>query len=211
MSDLQSLLKRLSVSPVNTMSYVYYNKVTGKIHKISSKNIPEEGFEVFEVENEEVTPILTGEKRTEEFVIFYDVSLKQIRLKAVAYDDSYSTAATLCYQLPAIKYNSTDDVSLESDIVIRQDINNGEWNIRINPHTKKFLRMSGYNLKETLYFSVTSKYDPNILYRSLEFTIGNLISNNVSVIPFIYDTESNANGVSIYTAKYFDSYTHEVI
>ena len=81
MSDLQSLLKKLNAGPVSTISYVYYEKETGKIHKISSKNTPDEGLTVFEIENEEVLPILSGERRTEEFTITYDVSLKQIRLK----------------------------------------------------------------------------------------------------------------------------------
>ena len=64
---------------------------------------------------------------------------------------------------------------------------------------------------EKLYFSVTSKYDPNILYRSLEFTIGDLLDEASSIIPFIYESENSVDDVSIYTAKYFDSYAHEVI
>ena len=103
MSNLQDLLKKLNAGPVSTMSYVYYDKENGKIHKISSANTPQEGFEVFEIENSEVNPILTGERRTDEFTITYDVSLKQVRLKEVAYDDSHNTAATMCYQLPVIK------------------------------------------------------------------------------------------------------------
>ena len=313
MSDLQSLLKNLTASAVSTMSYVYYNKENGKIHKISSKNIAEEGFEIFEIETDEVKPILTGERRTEEFTITYDVSLKQIRLKEVAYDDTFKTADTMCYQLPVIDNTGTENcidesklegltpqyvgmhidvwydevlhlagqhvwknnnvykvikdqpantkfnidnaelivenvkmyrdenkaltiddtvdvgdlilkynniflfdladcnVNLENDIVIRQDTEFDTWNIKINPHTKKFLRMSGYNPKETLYFSITSKHDPNILYRSLEFKIGDLLLESTSLIPFICDAEHDPNNVSIYTAKYFDKYVHEII
>ena len=81
MSDLQSLLTRLAISVPTTMSCVYYDKENGKIHKISSTNIPQEGLEVYEVDYEEVKPILTGERRTDEFTITYDISLKKIRLK----------------------------------------------------------------------------------------------------------------------------------
>lgn len=314
MSDLQSLINRLSAGPVSTQSYIYYKKETGKIHKVSSNNIPEDGFEIFEIETDEVKPILTGERRTDEFVIVYDVSLKQIRLKEVAYDDSHNTAATMCYQLPVIDNTGTEkyiddftkqggltpqfvgihidvwydelshlagqhvwknnnvykvineqpadtkfnidnaeliveNVKLYSDenkelkrdntidignlilknnsiflfdfenignnenfdIVIRQNTNNGVWRIILNTHTKKFLRMSEYNSKERLYFSITAKHDPNILYRSLEFTMGDLLSESISVIPFISDVEYKPADVSIYTAKYFDSYAHEVI
>ena len=446
MSDLQSLLKKLSVAPASTMSYVYYDKETGKIHKISSTNVAEDGFTVFEIDNEEVKPILSGERRTQEFTIAYDVSLKQIRLKEVAYDDSHNTAATMTHQLPIIKntydghfaisavyegmtvyiwskeqsyeknqcvwyngdvyklstnvpantefdltmhiifvkdvhltsiptqthsaekivmvneyvgvyvdvwykelshlagqhvwlngtvykllddqavdteftmdnaeiiisnvqlysdenkslktnskvspgdvilkdnsiysiklvkqefkkdkrsvffyttphtllyYNGTNcieadlntihedvqtvnieleltdskdlvngqtilsgkqlyqtQVDKEYDIIVRQDTISNVWNLQINPHTKKFLQTSGYSPVETLYFSVTSKYDPNVLYRSLEFTVGDLLSDDSSVIPFIFESESDSKDVSIYTAKYFDSYAHEII
>jgi hypothetical protein len=71
--------------------------------------------------------------------------------------------------------------------------------------------MSGYNPNETLYFSVTEKYNPNILYRSLEFNVGELLSESVSIIPFICDAEHDPNNVSIYTARYFDKYVHEII
>ena len=445
MSNLQDLLKKLNAGPVSTMSYVYYDKENGKIHKISSANTPQEGFEVFEIENSEVNPILSGERRTEEFTIAYDVSLKQIRLKEVAYDDSHNTAATMTYQLPVIKntqeghlsltevyqgldvylwditksyirgdfvwsnnivyklntdieknaklnttthtvfvddvllttvptqshivtktvmnpeytgihvdvwykelshlagqhvwlngnvykisedtaadteftmdnatviignvllyadenkllpttsklslgniilnnnsiysiqeekeqinkdkssvffynalstllyYNNkscleinlADDDSIESndmrlnltssdnlkngqtilsgkrlyqvqtekayDIIVQQNTLSKAWNLLLNPYTKKFLQTSGYNPKETLYFSVTSKYDPNILYRSLEFTVGDLLSDVTSVILFSTEDEEDPQNVSIYTAKYFDSYAHEVI
>ena len=446
MSDLQSLLKKLNAGPVSTISYVYYEKETGKIHKISSKNTPDEGLTVFEIENEEVLPILSGERRTEEFTIAYDVSLKQIRLKEVAYDDSHNTAATMTYQLPVIKntqeghlsltgifegidiciwditksYNlgqlvwhnnlvyklktnieqnvefdttahsvfvdnvvittmptqsqtiinytmtpeytgihvdvwykelshlagqhvwlngnvykisedaaadteftmdnatviignvllyadenkllpTTSNISLGNiilknnsiysihaeeekfnkdkssvffynslstllyhnnkncleinltgetgsvdsndmrlmlsettdlkngqtilcgkrlyqvqtekayDIIVQQNTLSKAWNLLLNPYTKKFLQTSGYNPKETLYFSVTSKYDPNILYRSLEFTVGDLLSDVTSVILFSTEDEEDPQNVSIYTAKYFDSYAHEVI
>ena len=446
MSDLQSLLKKLSVSAASTQSYVYYDKETGKIHKISSTNVAEDGFAVFEIDNEEVKPILSGERRTEEFTITYDISLKQIRLKEVAYDDSHNTAATMTHQLPVIKntfdghfsvtsvfegidiciwditksyiegefvwhnnlvyklktnieqnvefdttahsvfvdnvvittmptqsqtiinytmnpeyqgvhvdvwykelshlagqhvwlngnvykisedmaadteftmdnatviignvllyadenkslpttsnispgniilknnsiysihaeeekfdkdkssiffYNSlstllyynnkncleidltgetgsvdSNDMQLmlsettdlkngqtilcgkslyqitvekEYDIIVQQNTLSKLWTLSLNPYTKKFLQTSGYSPVETLYFSVTSKYDPNVLYRSLEFTVGDLLSDASSVIPFIFESESDSKDVSIYTAKYFDSYAHEII
>ena len=446
MSSLQDLIKKLSVAPVATTSYVYYEKETGKITKVSSRNVFEEGSEIFEIDTNEINPILTGERRTEEFTITYDVSSKQVRLKEIAYDDSHNTASTMCYQLPIIKnsydshmilehvyegaevyvydpeceyskgqcvwYNNNvyklatdisadaefdisthklfvedvvltdlptqnqstekltmqpeyvgvhvdvwykelshlagqhvwlngtvyklikdqnagteftidnarvivDNVKLyadenkgletvqtvvsgdilldnnqlysvqllvegfdkdkisifffntassmiyynnenvieadlfsinetivykdlklnlintadlkngqtilsgkclyqvqvgkEYDIIVQQNTHNKTWSMIINPYTKKFLQTSGYNSKERLYFSVTSKYDPNILYRSLEFTVDDLLSNKEFVIPFLSDKEDSSDDVSIYTAKYFEQYAHEVI
>jgi len=446
MSSLQDLIKKIQVSAVITDSYVYYTKETGKIHKISSRNVPNDEYEVIAIPQEEVKPILSGERRSEEFTITYDLSVKQIRLKEIAYDDSHNTASTMCYQLPIIKnshdshitlehvyegaevyvydpssayskghcvwynndvYKLTTDISADTefdltthkifvedvvlsdlptqtqstekltmqpeyvgvhvdvwykelshlagqhvwlngtvyklledqaanteftmdnaeaivdnvklyadenksletvqtvvvgdmlldnnrlctvqlivedfgkdktsifffntassmiyynnnnvieadlssihetivykdlklnlsktedlrngqtilsgkqlyqvqvdreyDIIVRQNIQNKTWSMIINPYTKKFLQTSGYRPTETLYFSVTSKYDPNILYRSLEFTVSDLLSEKTSIIPFTTELEQDSTDVSIYTAKYFDSYAHEVI
>ena len=446
MSSLQDLIKKIQVSAVSTDSYVYYTKETGKIHKISSRNVPDDEYEVIAIPQEEVKPILSGERRTEEFTITYDLSVKQIRLKEIAYDDSHKTASTMCYQLPIIKnshdshialehvyegaevyvydpssayskgqcvwhdnnvyklatdisadaefdilthklfvedvvltdlptqnqstekltiqpeyvgvhvdvwykelshlagqhvwlngtvyklikdqnagteftmdnaqaivdnvklyadenksletvqnvvvgdmlldnnqlysvqllveefdkdkisifffntsssmiyYNNNNvieadlssihetivykdlklnlintadlkngqtilsgkqlyqvQVDREYDIIVRQNTQNKTWSMMINPYTKKFLQTSGYKPTEKLYFSVTSKYDPNVLYRSLEFTVSDLLSDETSVIPFISNLEEDSGDVSIYTAKYFDSYAHEVI
>ena len=446
MSDLQNLINKLKVGNIVQKSYVYYNKDTGKIHKISSKNVSEDNYAIFEIASEEVKSILSGQRRIDEFIIFYDVSAKEVRLKEIAYEDNHKTASTMCYQLPIIKntheghhsltpvyegadvyiwdnthsynkdqcvwYNGNvyklatnipantefdltihrifvEDVYLTSlptqqhttkkltmvpeyvgihvdvwykelshlagqhvwlnntvykllndqdvdteftmdnaevivsnvnlyaddnkslktvetislgDIILNgnklysiqeveqlfdkdkksvffyntdctllyyndkncieadlndihesviinniqltltdiQDLKNGQtilsgrqlyqvnteknydiivkqdtvakcWNIIINPYTKKFLLNSGYNSKETLYFSITSKYNPNVFYRSLEFTVGSLLSDVASVIPFKYDAENNHQDVSIYTAKYFESYAHEII
>jgi hypothetical protein len=446
MSSLQELIKKIQVGKVSTDSYVYYDKSNGKIHKISGKNIVDDEYSIFPISSNEVKPILTGEKRIEEFIVYYDLSVKEIRLKEIAYEDNHKTASTLCYQLPVIKnshdshmalehvyegvevyvydpscdyykgqcvwYNNNvyklatdisanmefdmsihklfvedvvltdlptqnqstekltmqpeyagvhvdvwykelshlagqhvwlngtvyklledqaaateftmdnaqaivDNVKLyadenkgletvqnvvvgdmlldnnrlctvqllveefdkdktsifffntassmiyynnnnvieadlssihetivykdlklnltktadlkngqrilsgkelyqvqidkEYDIIVQQNTISKTWNVVINPYTKKFLLTSGYKSQETLYLSITSKYDPNILYRSLEFKVSDLLDEFKSVIPFIYDIECDEHNVSIYTAKYFDSYAHEVI
>ena len=59
-----------------------------------------------------------------------------------------------------------------------------------------------------MYFSITAKHDPNILYRSLKIPLSMLADK--LVIPFKYDAEHKED-LSIYTAKYFDSYGHEIL
>tara|TARA_B110000503_G_scaffold143541_1_gene245680 strand:- start:728 stop:2011 length:1284 start_codon:yes stop_codon:yes gene_type:complete len=427
MSDLQSLINKLKIDSASLQSYIYYDKPTGKIHKISSTNEPSDEYAIIAVLTEEAMPMLSGEKRTDEYVILYDISAKQIMLKEVVYEDSHITASTMCYQLPVIKNTYKDHVSLTSvyegidiyiwniacsynkgqfvwynnnvyklktdielntlfdttahlifvqdvyltlvptqdrfvtkllmvpeyvgvhvdvwykelshlagqhvwlngtvykllfdqdadtefkmdnveviisnvklyadenkslstadtislgniilnnnnlysiqeekenikdnsliffytsqytilyynnklelpviplsnikngqtilcgknlyqlhteknyDIIVKQDTLEKCWKILLNPHTKKFLINSGHTPNEILYFSVTSKYDPNILYRSIEFSVGELMSDITSVVPFKYESENNATDVSIYTAKYFESYAHEII
>lgn len=204
MSSLHDLIKKIQVEKVNLESYVYYNKDTGKIHKISSSNVPDNDYEIIKLSNEEVRPILTGEKRTEEFIIKYDISAKQVILKEIKYDDSNDIASTMCYCIPV--NNKT-----APDIIICQDTVNKVWKIIINSTIKKVLTSTTINTDYILYFSITSKNDPNILYRSLEFTVSNLVNTDGLTIPFKYDIEGSFDDVSIYTSKYFDSYSHEVI
>ena len=105
------------------------------------------------------------------------------------------------------------EVSRDYDIIIQQNTIFKHWNIQINPYTKKFLRTSGYKPNDNLYFSLTAKHDPNLLIRSLQFKISDLLAHDDQnpIIPFKYESESDSNDVSIFTAKYFDSYAHEVI
>jgi hypothetical protein len=101
-------------------------------------------------------------------------------------------------------------ISKDYDIIVQQNCQGGYWTVVLNPYTKKFLDTSGYSLSDTLYFSVTSKYDPNVLYRSIEVNANDLINKNV-IIPFKYASEFTDQEVSIYTAKYFEHYAHEII
>ena len=100
-------------------------------------------------------------------------------------------------------------VDKEYDIVITQDKTNKAWLIDINPLTLKFVASTYLNSTDILYISITAKHDPNILYRSLKIPLSALTETHY--IPFKHDIESSDEDVSIYTAKYFDSYAHEVI
>jgi len=104
-------------------------------------------------------------------------------------------------------YNTGKDY----DVIVQQNLVDRCWTIILNPYTKSFLNTSGYSINDKLYFSVTEKYDPNILYRTLEINAEELLWAQPKNVPFIYDSESSGDNVSIYTAKYFEHYAHEVI
>ena len=210
MSNLESLLKKLKVDNSNIGSYVYYTKSTGKIHKISSSNKPDGDYKTILIAAEEVKPLLTGQRRTEEFIISYDFILKKIILKEISSDRSYKTVDLMCYQLPVLNDKQVPDKN-KYDIIIEQNICRKHWSISISPNTKSFLEDTGVNLQQKLYFSITSKYDPNILYRSLEFSILSLLQPTQVALPFVHESEGSIEGVSIYTAKYFNSYIHNVV
>ena len=58
-----------------------------------------------------------------------------------------------------------------------------------------------------LYFSINSKHDPNILYRSLQIPLSKL--RQKVILPMVHDDE--LEDLSIFTTKYFTAYGHEVV
>ena len=205
MSNLQDLIKKIKVEKTNNSSYVYYTRETGKIHKISSFNLPDENFEIIEVSRDSVTPILSGERRTDEFKVKFNLKTKKTELDEVSFSELYKLSDIVIYQLP--KKTSHKNI----DVFVRQNIDGKIWEILLGSSLKKYLRSTKYKFEDKLYFSVTSKNDPNIFYRSLEVSIGTLLSNDFTSIPFRYEAEHIKDNVSIYTVRHFESYLHEVI
>jgi hypothetical protein len=99
----------------------------------------------------------------------------------------------------------------EIDLLIIQNNLAKHWEVSINPTTKAFLRTSGYSNNDTVYFSITAKYDPNILYESLTIPIQDLISHEEVIIRFNDKLDYESLEPSLYTTKYFENYAHEVI
>lgn len=211
MSDLHNLIKKIQIEAESLDSYVYYNKNNGLIHKVSAINTPSTEFNVAVIPRKEVMPILTGKKRLEEYIMYTDISSKQLVLKLVNDIKVHNTSNTMCHRLPISTSLSAADKLPNNDIIVQQDIVNKEWKIKITLDTKNFLISTTNPSNETLYFSVTSKFDPNIFYRSLEVNVSDLLYKNTVSIPFTYEVEGNKDDISIYTAKYFDNYIHEII
>ena len=80
MSNLNDLISLLKEEVEQTQStYVYYNESDGEIHQIcgSMYEDPKEGQAILKVSPEVANPILTGEKSTSDYLIIYDIALKQ--------------------------------------------------------------------------------------------------------------------------------------
>ena len=114
MSELASLIKKLKVEAVSNEAYVYYEKQTGAVKKISNRKYDTEDFELLVVTQDEAKPLLKGEYRLDEWVVTYDVSIKDRMLKRKTYEDENKIAATLCYELPLIKNYNDGHSTLES-------------------------------------------------------------------------------------------------
>lgn len=103
-------------------------------------------------------------------------------------------------------------VNSDTDLMILQDIKNKKWVIVLSNKVYRMLKeITKNNSNYTISFSVTENNDPNILYRSLEVKIKDLLLSKMIEIPFQYDWEFDGKKVSIYVEKYFDSYFYGVV
>jgi hypothetical protein len=97
------------------------------------------------------------------------------------------------------------------DVNVVQNNLLGCWEIYLGKKTKRSLQKISYVGQDTLYFSVTSKYDPNILYRTMEFSLSKLLNDVSQIYPYQNDWERTREDVSVYTSKFFDTYSHEIL
>ena len=107
MSELNDLIKSLQMEvKLSESTYVYYDKETGSVLRLSGQEQPfDENEDVLAVPHDVSSPILTGEKKTSDYIVIYDIVLKQKVLKEKSYEDAHKEASTMCYQLPIIKNN----------------------------------------------------------------------------------------------------------
>jgi len=203
MSSLASLINEINTQ-ISTVSksFVYYNKETSKIQKISNKKINSD-LEVFKIETSLVQDIIVGKRKSDDFIVIYDLSEKRLTVKEITYESELSSIKYKLYDIT----RSTDTVY---DVKISQDQLKKCWKISLSNDTKRELLGSKYHSNDTIYFSVTQKHNPNILYRSLEVSLNVLLNNEIEYL-FEYDWEMQNKEVSIYTPKFFNSYVYEVI
>lgn len=65
--------------------------------------------------------------------------------------------------------------------------------------------------EKNLYFSITEKDNPNILYRFIKIKLFDLLQQKRIEIPFKYSWEDTDIEISIYTNKHFDNYSYGMI
>jgi cell fate (sporulation/competence/biofilm development) regulator YmcA (YheA/YmcA/DUF963 family) len=108
-------------------------------------------------------------------------------------------------------YSVKTVVAEQYDVTFIQNNKHNYWEVIFNKETEIFMLQHRSGRNDKLYFSITAKHDPNILYRSMEFNIGDIVANRIKRYPYQFEWEFNNAEVSIYTTKYFPTYGHEII
>jgi len=202
-NSLKSLFEKIKIDAQTAdISYVYYDKKSGEIHKISPRK-EDSNYEILELDHKKVKDLLTGEKKTADYKVSYDIVTKLVILKNIHEGNTVFLYDKVLYKIPK------EDLEI-SDLIIKQDFITNTWKVSISNETIQFTRSNNLSSHDKILLSVTKKDDPNILYRTLYIELGNAIENSI-IIPFQFDFEFEQREVSIYTNKYFKNYSHEVI
>lgn len=193
-----SLSQRLN-SFVSTSSYVEFNSENGELISVRSSK-PDGSNSFIEVPYEKIKALKEGTEKFNQYIVEYNGKTKSLELKyknEIEFNDLSVTE--FIYQLPTTNIE-------DADISVIQDIDNTCWKILIGKQFKKSLRDKGISLNSTLYFSVTAKNDPNVLYKLLSCNFAQSVKQNYFVIPFSEEFESKLTDISIYTVRLFDTY-----
>ena len=203
MSNLSDFIKAVNEDIVVTQNkFIYYEPDTGNIIKISNK-VEDTTHSVLEIDASSVLDIFTGDKQISQFRVKYDLTLKCKSLVEICDSADILSLTDRFFKIPR-------NIEIVSDITIVQNFKNKEWKITIDNSLLHMIHTEVFNHKKIL-LSITSENDPNIVHRTLNIDLNELLTAQSLSYPFQYESEKHYNNVSIYTPKYFNTYSHEVI
>jgi hypothetical protein len=201
-NNLQKFFDNLTIERERaTTKYVYFTPGTGIIEKITNRPISTPGYECLAVDAEQVDDILSGKKRIIDFTVNFNLKTKQLELREYALPSVISVTDKL-YKIPKSIPNP--------DLYV--NCYNNKWILGLNSkfrnHSKSMLNVIG-NL--TFNFSITDKNDPNVLHSSFVVQLYDLIESVEFDVTEQISIPKDIENISIYTFKYFDTYSYEII
>lgn len=179
---------------INKSRYVHYNE-KGEIEKISKNR--DERFEAIQLNFESVRNLIEGKESLSDYKVEYDFIDKKHKLKSLIEFNNDQVVSAFMYEVP--------DTVEEKEISIIQDTKNKCWRLELDKNFLTYLDENNIDTDPTnQYYSITKKYDPNVLYRLIKF-------DQTMTVPFKYDFEFDLQPISIYTTRKFSSYVYEVV
>lgn len=118
---------------------------------------------------------------------------------------SLATIDTFIYEIPKIVSDKRITYADNPfDLLIEQNNGLREFKIKLSKMLRdKFLTQN--LLSQEMFVYVTATNDPNILYKTLQFTFHDVIVNEYYTIPF---DDFQGNNVNIFAIKFFENYLH---
>lgn len=204
MSNIVDQLTSMIVgSEQDITNFVHYTRDTGELFKVSRRSTPVDGYDNIEVMYSTVKEILSGKKRMSEFKVEYDTASKQLSLTEQTYETALADVTN--------KLHIIDSALVDADVSIIKNIADNTLLITVSDEVRADRQLSSIADKINLHFSVTAINDPNVLYESFTCVLSELLKDDPvdMVCHFLYN--SDISSISIYTTKYFNSYSIETV
>lgn len=193
MTDLSTLLSQLTCDvSQEEHHYVYYDKDTNKIEKITPVKDNSSTDDFFQISSEIVSPILLGTKKIDDYTVYYDFSLKCRYIKLIKLYHNFSQNLIEVFD---------ETISADLEILVRQQ--------NITFSITKDLHEHISSDDSPIICAIAEKNNPYKLYNSVIFPAKNLVDSDFC-IDYQFTKDILENGVSIYTNKIFDTYSLKV-
>ena len=205
MFDVTELLKRINTNiKTSIKSYIYYDKTTGTLAKISNTCEEESEYSILESSYDEVSNIINGTHRLDEYRIQYDSNASSYKLYKKAELTKLNTINEKLHKL-TIDFDEND-----VDIIVTQDNVNQTWKIRVTDSGAVKLKQNIIHITDRISFTVVQNNDPNIFYEKIDIDISIFKTTNIFETEFKYDYSKLSSTPSIYTYKLFSKYGHKI-
>ena len=180
---------------ISTDRYVCFDE-NGVIDKVTRN--PDENFENFLVDFEQVRHFAEGKESLRDYKVEYDFIEKRYVLKSKQqYNESFNTQ-NFVYEIPK-------EIKDTYEVKIKQNNKSKCWELELNKDFENYVQSQKISINPSnQVYSVTKLFDPNVLYKTLDFS-------KTKKIPFTSKFEIDNINVSLYTIRKFSTYYHEVI
>jgi len=204
MSNFTDLVNQMTVeTSTDIKSYVHYLQETGEIVKIANRQTSVEGYEVLEVDYSEVKELKLGKKQFSEFFVAFDATLKRVALNEVVRNHQSLDIRQQLYQIPI--------TNNPADITFVKDINNNILSLSASESLRLNKVLLHQCARLSLNFSVTANNDPNILHEHFSVNLQDLLTNDCLDVTALFQHDTRLKNISIYTTKFFQTYSIEEI
>ncbi len=177
---------------VSTIRYICFTD-DGDISKISLEK--DDNLNNLQVELHDILGFLDGTDRLIDHKVIYDFEEKKYKII-----DNHNLHERSKYQ---VFVHELETSNVSPDITIIKDNVQKKWKLKLS---EELANDKNAIVQAQKGFSVTKKYDPNILYKVLNFK-----KEDDFMINFNSNFEFDNIDVSLYTIKRFSKYNYEVI
>lgn len=204
----EETLKKHSQPIINNDQYIFYDPNSGDLRGISNSS-SELNLPYIVLNIDELNQIVNGSKPLHEYKVIFSPNEKEFVLIHVSEEeDVLHSISDVIYQYP-FKIDTSIPLEFDksNDITVIQDYNDTCWKFYINDELANVLAKKKLYFDNTHELYVTALNDPNILYKTLELPLKELITNYHFIIPFD-ELDYKETKISIYSRKLFNKYQY---